>query len=174
MLTGNGMISKKLYYYVVMIFFISFTVKAEIMDRKHIATIYLNKLVYDPFFETTVLKITPNSIIKYPDYPEWICSQEELKATYCLNNREEAEYEGHHDFFDLVPTTFLSGSSFFDPRKHDGSGYKIAICFTEGHCNLWNFDSSDSEDKEVMIFEDKLFQILAGKSEYEFKPILAK
>ena len=58
-------------------------------------------------------------------------------------------------------------------QEYDGPGYKISICAGLIYgCRLFSSNTPDRKDKDVAEFLDKIDQLLAGKSEYQFEPIV--
>ena len=55
--------------------------------------------------------------------------------------------------------------------EYDGPGYKIYIK-GNGVGNLLSSNTPDRKDKDVAEFLDKIDQLLAGKTEYQFEPIM--
>lgn len=148
----------------------SFTTNTIIKNKKDVTRINIYNLIPYPFVETLILEITPDSIKKHMDL-----NCEQTNGWHCFKDGAETQYRGHHNLFDLIPTLFLSNSYFLDPRKFGHAGYKVEICFTDGHCNLWSDNIPNIEDdnkyKEIQTFLDEIRMIKSDKSKYKFQRI---
>ena len=156
---------KRFFYIFFMLLLLSFTVKAEVFNRKDISTITIHKMANDSknslIIYSLVIKITADSII----IPHEFCNDEE-----CPTYGRYIEYQGNHDIFKFVPEKYLIESNYIDPLLYEGTGIIsssiVEICITDGRCHLWNYEGSD--DKEMILFNNKLNEILSGKSKYQF------
>ena len=139
---------------------LSFSSKANILSRQDISTITIHNILGYDFQKSLILKITADSII----IPHGFCNDKE-----CHAEGQDIEYLGHHDIFKFVPEEYLIRSNYINPMSYDGMGTtKLEICITDGRCHSWNYGESD--DKEMILFYDKLNEIISGKSEYQFHP----
>ena len=58
-------------------------------------------------------------------------------------------------------------------QEYDGPGYKVSFYASSINIsNLFSSNTPDRKDKDVAEFLDKIDQLLAGKSEYQFEPIV--
>ena len=151
-----------------LLFFFSFVVNAKIFDTSNTKII-----IYDSTPEAPVGKmrfvITENYIIKYATLT---CVRKD-NVSRCTANEPDSKYTGHHNFFKLIPERYLTKGDRYNMQEYDGPGYKIYI--NVHGINIYNLFSSntpDRKDKDVAEFLDKLDQLLAGKSEYQFEPIV--
>ena len=148
--------------------FFSFVVNAKIFDT-HNAEI----IIYDSTPEAPVgrmrFQITEDYIVKYATLT---CVRNE-NVSSCTANEPDSKYTGHHNLFQLIPERFLTEDSYYNMQEYDGSGYKISICADSIYgCSLFSSNTPDRKDKDVAEFLDKIDQLLAGKSEYQFEPIV--
>ena len=148
--------------------FFSFIANAKIVDIDDVEII-----IYDSKPEAPVgrmrLEITEDYIIKYATLT---CVQNE-NVRSCTVNEPDSKYTGHHNLFQLIPERFLTEDSYYNMQEYDGSGYKISICADSIYgCSLFSSNTPDRKDKDVAEFLDKIDQLLAGKSEYQFEPIV--
>ena len=149
---------KHFFYNFFILLLLSFSSKANIPSRQDISTFTIENI--GRFESSLFIKITTNSII----IPHGFCNDKK-----CPTDGQEIQYLGHHDIFKFVPEIYLSGSNFLHPELYDGTNaIKVDICITDGRCHSWNYGESD--DKEMILFYDKLKQIRTGKSEYQFHP----
>ncbi|MFQ1055817.1 hypothetical protein ACFX2V_12335, partial [Gilliamella apicola] len=77
----------------------------------------------------------------------------------------------HHNLFQLIPERYLRSDEDYNMQEYDGPGYKIYITNYRIN-NLFSSNTPDRKDKDVAEFLDKIDQLLAGKSEYQFEPIV--
>ncbi|WP_334328121.1 hypothetical protein [Gilliamella apicola] len=148
--------------------FLSFIANAKIVDTDDFEII-----IYDSKPEAPVgrmrLEITEEYIVKYATLT---CVQNE-NVRSCIVNEPDSKYRGNHNLFQLIPERFLTEDSYYNMQEYDGSGYKISICANSIYgCSLFSSNTPDRKDKDVAEFLDKIDQLLAGKSEYQFEPIL--
>ena len=148
--------------------FLSFIANAKIVDTDDFEII-----IYDSKPEAPVgrmrLEITEDYIVKYATLT---CVQNE-NVRSCTVNEPDSKYTGHHNLFQLIPERFLTEDSYYNMQEYDGSGYKISICANSFYgCSLFSSNTPDRKDKDVAEFLDKIDQLLAGKSEYQFEPIV--
>ena len=149
---------KNIFCSIFILFLLSFTVKADEFNRQDISTLTIEHIGRSK--HVVFMKITTNSII----IPHGFCTDKQ-----CPKDGSEIEYLGHHDIFKFVPEIYLSRSNFVHPELYNGrSAIKVDICITDGRCHSWNYGEFD--DKEMILFYDKLKQIRTGKSEYQFHP----
>ena len=149
---------KHFFYNFFILLLLSFSSKANIPSRQDISTFTIENI--GRFESSLFIKITTNSII----IPHGFCNDKK-----CPTDGQEIQYLGHHDIFKFVPEIYLSRSNFVHPELYNGrSAIKVDICITDGRCHSWNYGESD--DKEMILFYDKLKQIRTGKSEYQFHP----
>ena len=148
--------------------FLSFIANAKIVDTDDFEII-----IYDSKPEAPVgrmrLEITEEYIVKYATLT---CVQNE-NVRSCIVNDPDSKYRGNHNLFQLIPERFLTEDSYYNMQEYDGSGYKISICANSIYgCSLFSSNTPDRKDKDVAEFLDKIDQLLAGKSEYQFEPIV--
>ena len=157
---------KNIFYFIFNLLLLSFTVKADVFSRQDISTITIsNSPTNFPcsssdynFVNSLNIKITADSII----IPNGFCNEKE-----CSRDGPEIEYLGHHDIFKFVPKQYLTESSYISPITFNGYGStKLEICITDGRCHSWNYKKA--YDEEMILFHDKLKEILSGKSKYQF------
>ena len=149
---------KNIFCSIFILFLLSFTVKADEFNRQDISTLTIEHIGRSK--HVVFMKITTNSII----IPHGFCTDKQ-----CPKDGQEIQYLGHHDIFKFVPEIYLSESNFVHPELYNGtSTIKVDICITDGRCHSWNYGEFD--DKEMILFYDKLKQIRTGKSEYQFHP----
>ncbi|MFQ1011524.1 hypothetical protein ACFX2U_01525 [Gilliamella apicola] len=156
---------KYIFCFIFHLLLLSFMVKADVFNRQNISTITISDTPTNfhrgtsgyNFENTLIIKITADSII----IPHGFCNEKE-----CSRDGLEIEYLGHHDIFKFVPEKYLIGSSYVNPITYDGYGStKLEICITDGRCHSWNYKKVDDE---MILFHDKLNEILSGKSKYQF------
>ena len=146
----------KCFFYSFFIIFFSLSAKANIPSHQDISTITIDNI--RGFESSLVIKITTNSII----LPHGFCNDKK-----CPKDGQEIQYLGHHDIFKFVPEIYLTGSNYISPITYDGwAATKLEICFVDGRCHLLNYEKSDN--KEMILFDNKLNEILSGKSKYQF------
>ena len=151
---------KNIFYFIFNLLLLSFTVKADVFSRQDISTITIHNIFGFDYEKSLIIKITADSII----IPNGFCNDKD-----CSTDNQDIEYLGHHDIFKFVPKQYLTGSSYINPMSYDGKGTtKVEICITDGRCHSWNYENFD--DKEMKLFDNKLDEILSGKSEYQFHP----
>ena len=151
---------KNIFYFIFNLLLLSFTVKADVFSRQDISTITIHNIFGFDYQKSLIIKITADSII----IPNGFCNDKD-----CSTDNQDIEYLGHHDIFKFVPKQYLTGSSYINPMSYDGKGTtKVEICITDGRCHSWNYENFD--DKEMKLFDNKLDEILSGKSEYQFHP----
>ena len=155
-------------FWVWLFVFFSFIANAKIVDIDDVEII-----IYDSKPEAPVgrmrLEITEDYILKYATLT---CVQNE-NVRSCTVNEPDSKYTGHHNLFQLIPERFLTEDSYYNMQEYDGSGYKISICANSIYgCSLFSSNTPDRKDKDVAEFLDKIDQLLAGKSEYQFEPIV--
>ena len=148
-------------------FILSFVVNATTID-----TYNLKIIIYDSTPEAPVgrmrFEIAENYIVKYATLT---CVQNE-NVRSCTVNDPDSKYTGHHDFFQLIPERYLTEGDYYNMQEYDGPGYKISICAGLIYgCRLFSSNTPDRKDKDVAEFLDKIDQLLAGKTEYQFEPI---
>ena len=146
--------------------FFSFVVNATTFD-----TYNLNIIIYDSTPEAPVgrmrYEIAENYIVKYATLT---CVQNE-NVSSCTANEPDSKYTGHHNLFQLIPERYLRSDEDYNMQEYDGPGYKIYITNYRIN-NLFSSNTPDRKDKDVAEFLDKIDQLLAGKSEYQFEPIV--
>ena len=146
--------------------FLSFIANAKIVDTDDFEII-----IYDSKPEAPVgrmrLEITEEYIVKYATLT---CVQNE-NVRSCTVNEPDSKYRGNHNLFQLIPERFLTEDSYYNMQEYDGPGYKIYITNYRIN-NLFSSNTPDRKDKDVAEFLDKIDQLLAGKSEYQFEPIV--
>ena len=151
---------KNFFYFIFNLLLLSFTVKADVFSRQDISTITIHNIFGFDYQKSLIIKITADSIF----IPHGFCNDKE-----CPVDGQDIEYLGHHDIFKFVPEEYLIRSNYINPMSYDGMGTtKLEICIVDGRCHSWNYGESD--DKEMILFYDKLKQIRTGKSEYQFHP----
>ena len=151
---------KNIFCSIFILFLLNFTVKADEFNRQDISTITIHNIFGFDYQKSLIIKITADSII----IPNGFCNDKE-----CSTDNQDIEYLGHHDIFKFVPKQYLTSSNYINPMTYDGMGTtKLEICILDGRCHSWNYGESD--DKEMILFYDKLKQIRTGKSEYQFHP----
>ena len=153
-------------FWVWLFVFFSFIANAKIVDIDDVEII-----IYDSKPEAPVgrmrYEIAENYIIKYATLT---CVQNE-NVRSCTVNEPDSKYTGHHNLFQLIPERFLTEDSYYNMQEYDGPGYKIYITNYRIN-NLFSSNTPDRKDKDVAEFLDKIDQLLAGKSEYQFEPIV--
>ena len=147
-------------------FILSFVVNATTFD-----TYNLKIIIYDSTPEAPVgrmrYEIAENYIVKYATLT---CVQNE-NVSSCTANEPDSKYTGHHNLFQLIPERYLRSDEDYNMQEYDGPGYKIYITNYRIN-NLFSSNTPDRKDKDVAEFLDKIDQLLAGKSEYQFEPIV--
>ena len=149
-------------------FILSFVVNAKIFD-----TYNARMIIYDSMPEAPVgrirLEITENYIVKYATLT---CDRND-NVSSCTVNEPDSKYTGHHNLFQLIPERYLRSDEYYNMQEYDGPGYKISIYSNRIDINnLFSSNTPDRKDKDVAEFLDKIDQLLAGKSEYQFEPIV--
>ena len=156
---------KKIFWGWLFIFF-SFIANAKIFD-----TYNARMIIYDSTPEAPVgrmrFEITEEYIVKYATLT---CVRND-NVSSCTVNEPDSKYTGHHDFFQLIPERYLRSDEDYNMQEYDGPGYKIYITNYRIN-NLFSSNTPDRKDKDVAEFLDKIDQLLAGKSEYQFEPIV--
>ena len=151
---------KNIFCFIFTLFLLSFTAKADVFRRQDVSTITIHYIWGNDIESSLVIKITADSIT----IPQGFCNDKE-----CSRDGPEIEYLGHHDIFKFIPQQYLTKSHYISPMLYDGSSTtKLEICIVDGRCHSWNYGESD--DKEMILFYDKLNEIISGKSEYQFHP----
>ena len=147
-------------------FIFSFVVNAKIFD-----TYNARMIIYDSTPEAPVgrmrFEITEDYIIKYATLT---CVRND-NVSSCTANEPDSKYTGHHNLFQLIPERYLRSDEYYNMQEYDGPGYKIYITNYRIN-NLFSSNTPDRKDKDVAEFLDKIDQLLAGKSEYQFEPIV--
>ena len=153
-------------FWVWLFVFFSFIANAKIVDIDDVEII-----IYDSKPEAPVgrmrYEIAENYIIKYATLT---CVQNE-NVRSCTVNEPDSKYTGHHNLFQLIPERYLRSDKDYNMQEYDGLGYKIYITNYRIN-NLFSSNTPDRKDKDVAEFLDKIDQLLAGKSEYQFEPIV--
>ena len=158
---------KKIFWGWLFIFF-SFIANAKIFD-----TYNARMIIYDSTPEAPVgrmrFEITEEYIVKYATLT---CVRND-NVSSCTVNEPDSKYTGHHNLFQLIPERYLTKGDRYNMREYDGAGYKISIYARSIDINnLFSSNTPDRKDKDVAEFLDKIDQLLAGKSEYQFEPIV--
>ena len=158
---------KKIFWGWLFIFF-SFIANAKIFD-----TYNARMIIYDSRPEAPVgrmrFEITEEYIVKYATLT---CVRND-NVSSCTVNEPDSKYTGHHNLFQLIPERYLTKGDRYNMREYDGPGYKISIYARSIDINnLFSSNTPDRKDKDVAEFLDKIDQLLAGKSEYQFEPIV--
>ena len=153
-------------FWVWLFVFFSFIANAKIVDIDDVEII-----IYDSKPEAPVgrmrYEIAENYIIKYATLT---CVQNE-NVRSCTVNEPDSKYTGNHNLFQLIPERYLRSDEDYNMQEYDGPGYKIYIT-NYGINILFSSNTPDRKDKDVAEFLDKIDQLLAGKSEYQFEPIV--
>lgn len=149
-------------------FILSFVVNAKIFD-----TYNARMIIYDSMPEAPVgrirLEITENYIVKYATLT---CDRND-NVSSCTVNEPDSKYTGHHNLFQLIPERYLRSDEYYNMQEYDGPGYKVSFYASSININnLFSSNTPDRKDKDVAEFLDKIDQLLAGKSEYQFEPIV--
>ena len=156
---------KKIFWGWLFIFF-SFIANAKIFD-----TYNARMIIYDSTPEAPVgrmrFEITEEYIVKYATLT---CVRND-NVSSCTVNEPDSKYTGHHNLFQLIPERYLRSDEDYNMQEYDGPGYKIYITNYRIN-NLFSSNTPDRKDKDVAEFLDKIDQLLAGKSEYQFEPIV--
>ena len=158
---------KKIFWGWLFIFF-SFIANAKIFD-----TYNARMIIYDSTPEAPVgrmrFEITEEYIVKYATLT---CVRND-NVSSCTVNEPDSKYTGHHNLFQLIPERYLRSDEDYNMQEYDGPGYKISIYARSIDINnLFSSNTPDRKDKDVAEFLDKIDQLLAGKSEYQFEPIV--
>ena len=158
---------KKIFWGWLFIFF-SFIANAKIFD-----TYNARMIIYDSTPEAPVgrmrFEITEEYIVKYATLT---CVRND-NVSSCTVNEPDSKYTGHHNLFQLIPERYLTKGDRYNMREYDGPGYKISIYARSIDINnLFSSNTPDRKDKDVAEFLDKIDQLLAGKIEYQFEPIV--
>ncbi len=97
-----------------------------------------------------------------------------IRQLYKLYSKEpDSKYTGHHNLFQLIPERYLRSDEYYNMQEYDGPGYKVSFHASSININnLFSSNTPDRKDKDVAEFLDKIDQLLAGKSEYQFEPIV--
>ena len=157
---------KKKIFLIWLLVFLSFVVNAKIFDTHNARIIIYNSTPEAPVGRMR-LEITEDYIIKYATLT---CVQNE-NVRSCTVNEPDSKYTGHHNLFQLIPERYLRSDEDYNMQEYDGPGYKIYITNYRIN-NLFSSNTPDRKDKDVAEFLDKIDQLLAGKSEYQFEPIV--
>ena len=158
---------KKIFWGWLFIFF-SFIANAKIFD-----TYNARMIIYDSRPEAPVgrmrFEITEEYIVKYATLT---CVRND-NVSSCTVNEPDSKYTGHHNLFQLIPERYLTKGDRYNMREYDGPGYKISIYARSIDINnLFSSNTPDRKDKDVAEFLNKIDQLLADKSEYQFEPIV--
>ena len=148
-------------------FILSFVVNATTFDTYNAVIIIYNSTPEAPVGRIR-FKITENYIVKYVTLT---CVQNE-NVSSCTANGPDSKYTGHHNLFQLIPERYLRDDEYYNMQEYDGPGYKIFISGIGVGGNLFSSNTPDRKDKDVAEFLDKIDQLLAGKTEYQFEPIM--
>ena len=149
--------------------FFSFIANAKIFD-----TYNARMIIYDSTPEAPVgrmrFEITENYIVKYATLT---CIRND-NVSRCTANEPDSKYTGHHNLFPLIPERYLRSDEYYNMQEYDGPGYKIYINASIDSIvnNLFSSNTPDRKDKDVAEFLDKIDQLLTGKTEYQFEPIM--
>ena len=148
--------------------FFSFIANAKIFD-----TYNARMIIYDSTPEAPVgrmrFEITEDYIIKYATLT---CIRND-NVSSCTANEPDSKYTGHHNLFQLIPERYLTEGDRYNMQEYDGPGYKVSFYASSININnLFSSNTPDRKDKDVAEFLDKIDQLLAGKSEYQFEPIV--
>ena len=148
--------------------FFSFIANAKIFD-----TYNARMIIYDSTPEAPVgrmrFEITEDYIIKYATLT---CVRND-NVSSCTANEPDSKYTGHHNLFQLIPERYLTEGDRYNMQEYDGPGYKVSFYASSININnLFSSNTPDRKDKDVAEFLDKIDQLLAGKSEYQFEPIV--
>ena len=148
-------------------FILSFAVNAKIFNTYNAVIIIYDSTPEEPVGRIR-FEITENYIVKYATLT---CVQNE-NVSSCTANEPDSKYTGHHNLFQLIPERYLRDryDEYYNMQEYDGPGYKIYI--RGGVGNLFSSNTPDRKDKDVAEFLDKIDQLLAGKTEYQFEPIM--
>ena len=148
-----------------------FFILSSVVNATTFDTYNLKIIIYDSTLEAPVgrmrYEIAENYIVKYATLT---CVQNE-NVSSCTANEPDSKYTGHHNFFQLIPERYLRSDEDYNMQEYDGPGYKIYITNYRIN-NLFSSNTPDRKDKDVAEFLDKIDQLLAGKSEYQFEPIM--
>ena len=150
-----------------------FFILSSVVNATTFDTYNLKIIIYDSTPEAPVgrmrYEIAENYIVKYATLT---CVQNE-NVSSCTANEPDSKYTGHHNLFQLIPERYLRSDEDYNMQEYDGPGYKISIYSNRIDINnLFSSNTPDRKDKDVAEFLDKIDQLLAGQSEYQFEPIL--
>ena len=150
-----------------------FFILSSVVNATTFDTYNLKIIIYDSTPEAPVgrmrYEIAENYIVKYATLT---CVQNE-NVSSCTANEPDSKYTGHHDFFQLIPERYLRSDENYNMQEYDGPGYKISIYSNRIDINnLFSSNTPDRKNKDVAEFLDKIDQLLAGKIEYQFEPIV--
>ena len=150
-----------------------FFILSSVVNATTFDTYNLKIIIYDSTPEAPVgrmrYEIAENYIVKYATLT---CVQNE-NVSSCTANEPDSKYTGHHNLFQLIPERYLRSDEDYNMQEYDGLGYKISIYSNRIDINnLFSSNTPDRKDKDVAEFLDKIDQLLAGQSEYQFEPIL--
>ncbi|OTQ04143.1 hypothetical protein B5S43_05485 [Gilliamella apicola] len=150
-----------------------FFILSSVVNATTFDTYNLKIIIYDSTPEAPVgrmrYEIAENYIVKYATLT---CVQNE-NVSSCTANEPDSKYTGHHNLFQLIPERYLRSDEDYNMQEYDGPGYKISIYSNRIDINnLFSSNTPDRKDKDVAEFLDKIDQLLAGKSEYQFEPIV--
>ena len=150
-----------------------FFILSSVVNATTFDTYNLKIIIYDSTPEAPVgrmrYEIAENYIVKYATLT---CVQNE-NVSSCTANEPDSKYTGHHNLFQLIPERYLRSDEDYNMQEYDGLGYKISIYSNRIDINnLFSSNTPDRKDKDVAEFLDKIDQLLAGKSEYQFEPIV--
>ncbi|MFQ1055814.1 hypothetical protein ACFX2V_12320 [Gilliamella apicola] len=150
-----------------------FFILSSVVNATTFDTYNLKIIIYDSTPEAPVgrmrYEIAENYIVKYATLT---CVQNE-NVSSCTANEPDSKYTGHHNLFQLIPERYLRSDEDYNMQEYDGPGYKISIYSNRIDINnLFSSNTPDRKNKDVAEFLDKIDQLLAGKSEYQFEPIV--
>ena len=155
-------------FWIWLLIFLSFIVNAKIFD-----TYNAKIIIYDSTPEVPVgrmrFEIAEDYIVKYATLT---CIRKD-NVRRCTANEPDSKYIGHHNLFQLIPERYLTEGDRYNMQEYDGPGYKVSFYASSININnLFSSNTPDRKDKDVAEFLDKIDQLLAGKSEYQFEPIV--
>ena len=150
-----------------------FFILSSVVNATTFDTYNLKIIIYDSTPEAPVgrmrYEIAENYIVKYATLT---CVQNE-NVSSCTANEPDSKYTGHHNLFQLIPERYLTEGDRYNMQEYDGPGYKVSFYASSININnLFSSNTPDRKDKDVAEFLDKIDQLLAGKSEYQFEPIV--
>ena len=105
--------------------------------------------------------ITADSITEHPSKKCFLINAK----LQCKVKSEKVKYRDKFNIFKAFQALFLSGFNFIDLREYGGGEdnyfalFKIEGCFTDGHCNIWDFDVANRYDDEAKEFLNKIRQL---------------